>query len=123
MTSTGGPHDLPTVTELVEAVREFLETDVLDATDGRVRFHTRVAINVLAIVERELTLGPAQAVSHTERLATLGFADDPSLAAAIRRGEVDDRWAEIKAAVAASVADKLAVANPRYAGADDDPDN
>ena len=35
--------------------------------DGRLRFHARVAVNVLAIVERELVLGPAQAVAHAER--------------------------------------------------------
>jgi hypothetical protein len=114
MTAAGAPHDVPTAAELVEAVREFLEADVLAATDGRVRFHTRVAINVLAMVERELVAGPDQAVAHRARLASLGFADDAALAAAIRRGDLDDRWSEVKAAVSASVADKLAVANPRY---------
>ena len=44
------PHDPPSVAELVEAVREFLETDVMEATDGRVRFHARVAARVLAMV-------------------------------------------------------------------------
>jgi Domain of unknown function (DUF6285) len=110
------PHDVPDVAGLVEAVREFLEGDVADATTGRVHFHARVATNVLKVVERELALGPAQAVAHAERLAALGFADDAELCAAIRRGDLDDRWAEVRTAVAASVADKLAVANPGYAG-------
>ena len=35
--------------ELVTAVREFLERDVMPATEGRVQFHTRVAVNVLGI--------------------------------------------------------------------------
>ena len=108
------PHDAPTAAQLVEAVREFLEGDVMDATDGRVRFHARVAARVLATVERELELGPAMAEAHTARLAALGFADDAELAAAIRSGDLDDRYAEVKAAVAASVADKLRVANPDY---------
>jgi len=66
--------------------------------------------------ERELAVGPAQAEAHAARLATLGFADDAELGAAIRRGDLDDRWAEVRAAVAAAVDDKLAVANPKYAG-------
>jgi Domain of unknown function (DUF6285) len=110
------PHDVPDIAGLVEAVREFLEGDVADATTGRVHFHARVATNVLKVVERELALGPAQAVAHAERLAALGFADDAELCAAIRRGDLDDRWAEVRTAVAAAVADKLAVANPGYAG-------
>jgi hypothetical protein len=108
------PHDTPSAAELVEAVREWLERDVLADADGRLRFHARVAINVLAIVERELVLGPAQSVAHAERLAQLGVADDVELARRIRSGELDDRLDEVKALVAASVRDKLAVANPRY---------
>lgn len=108
------PHDRPSAAELVAAVREFLERDVLDAADGRVRFHTRVAINVLGMVERELADGPAQAAAHAERLARLGVDDDAALAAAIRAGALDDRAAEVRAALIESVRDKLLVANPRY---------
>ena len=108
-------HDAPTAAQLVEAVREFLERDVLPATEGRVRFHARVAANVLAIVQRELALGPEQARRHAADLAALGFGDDAALAAAIRAGSLDDRYDEVAAVVRRSVADKLAVANPRYA--------
>jgi hypothetical protein len=108
------PHDRPTAAETVEALREFLENDVMTATEGRVQFHTRVAINSLRQLERELALGPAQAAAHAERLAALGYADDASLATAIRAGECDDRWDEVVATVHASVLDKLAVANPAY---------
>ena len=108
------PHDRPTAAELVEAVREFLEGTVMDATEGSVRFHARVAANALRIVERELDVGGSQAEAHRARLRTLGFASDAELAAAIRSGAVDDRWDEVVAAVADSVADKLAVAHPGY---------
>lgn len=110
------PHDLPDAAALVEAVREFLERDVMAATTGRLQFHARVAVNVLAIVERELRDGPPQAERHRAGLAELGYADDAALAAAIRDGQVDDRLAEVTAFVRATVADKLAVANPHYAG-------
>ena len=108
------PHDRPTMAELVEAVREFLERDVFDATEGRVQFHTRVAVNVLKMVERELVLGDEQERAHLARLDALGFNDDAALAAAIRAGELDDRWTEVRDALAESVRDKLAVANPKY---------
>src|SRR4051794_38032485 len=107
-------HGRPTIVELVEAVREFLENDVMGATEGRVQFHTRVAINSLNMVQRELELGAAQEVAHTERLRTLGFADEAELAAAIRRGDTDDHYDVIKSAVYDTVVDKLKVANPKY---------
>ncbi len=108
------PHDVPSTGELVEAVREWLQSDVLSATDGRLQYHARVAINVLSIVERELALGPMQQDAHLDRLRSLGVDDDTALAAAIRSGELDDRLAEVRAVVWESVRDKLAVANPKY---------
>ncbi len=107
-------HDVPTGAELVEAVREFLEKDVMAATEGRVQFHTRVAINVLNMVQRELTLGTDQAAAHAERLASLGLGSEKELSEAIESGALDDRLDEVVAVVRATVRDKLAVANPKY---------
>jgi len=108
------PHDIPSPVELLDAVREFLESDILPVTEGRVRFHTRVAANVVAMVARELELGPDQAVAHAARLEGLGVHNDAELAAAIRCGALDARADEVRAVVRAAVADKLAVANPAY---------
>ena len=108
------PHDVPTAAELVEAVREWLEHDVYPTAEGRLRFHTRVATNVLGIVERELLLGPAHAAAHRARLDRLGVSGDAELAAAIRRGDFDDRSAELREALREATDDKLAVANPDY---------
>lgn len=108
------PHDVPTSEQLVESVREWLERDVIPGTSGRLQFHARVAVNVLAMVERELALGADQAAVHAQRLAQLGCADDGELARRIRNGELDDRLDEVRTLVWASVRDKLAVANPRY---------
>ncbi|HRE00193.1 MAG TPA: DUF6285 domain-containing protein, partial [Ilumatobacteraceae bacterium] len=74
-------HDVPTARQLVEAVREWIERDVMAATSGRVQFHARVAANVLAMVERELELGADQERRHSERLAAFGGHDDAELAA------------------------------------------
>jgi len=107
-------HDRPTAAELIEAVREFLERDVMTSTEGRVQFHTRVAINALNIVQRELE-HPEIVAAHEVRVRELGFESDAELAAAIRSGALDDRYDEVKAALEASVADKLSIANPKYA--------
>jgi hypothetical protein len=110
----GDLHDAPTAAELVEAVRDFLLSDVTEATEGRVRFHARVAANVLGMVQRELELGPAMEAAQADRLGRLGFSSETELAAAIRTGTLDDRYAEVAAAVRATVRDKLLVANPKY---------
>ena len=107
-------HGRPTAEELVEAVREFLERDVMTATSGAVQFHTRVAINALAAVEREMRDGARMADAHRERLAALGFSSEAELADAIRSGALDDRYDDVAAAVRATVHDKLSVANPKY---------
>ena len=106
--------DMPSAEQLVESVREWLERDVLAGTTGRLQFHTRVAVNVLAMVERELRLGDSQRLAHAQRLAQLGCADDAELARRIREGELDDQLAQVRALVWADVRDKLAVANPKY---------
>ena len=104
----------PTAGELVEAVREWIDGDVRGATEGRVAFHGRVAVNVLAMLERELAMGPDHRAAHRARLAGLDCADDAELVALIRTGGLDDRAEEVRAIVAESVHAKLEVANPRW---------
>jgi hypothetical protein len=113
------PHDIPSAAELLDAVREFLDSDVLPVTEGRVRFHVRVAANVVGIVARELVLGPPQAAAHMARLERLGVHTDAELAATIRSGALDARAQEVREVVRATVANKLAVANPRYLAHDE----
>lgn len=107
-------HGSPTAAELIESVREWLERDVMPSTEGRVKFHSRVAINVLAMVERELATGEKQEAEHASRLATLDMADDTEFARAIRAGDLDDRLDEVREILRADVDAKLAVANPKY---------
>ena len=117
------PHDIPSAVGLLEAAHNFLTSEVLPATEGRVQFHVRVAANVIGVVMRELTLGPDQAAAHAARLAALGVTDEAELSAAIRSGALDDRMDEVRAVVRATVADKLAVAHPGYAtDSEDAPD-
>lgn len=106
------PHGRPTAAELVAAVAEFLESDVREATGGSVNYHARVAANVLRIVERELLDDTDDEV--TDALAAAGFADEASLAAAIRAGDCDGRSAEMTACLHTLVRHRVAVAHPGY---------
>jgi aminoglycoside phosphotransferase (APT) family kinase protein len=108
------PHDRPTAPELLHAVEEFLRTDVITASEGRGAFLARVAANVVAMVARQLALGPTQAAAHRHRLQRLGVQDDSELAMSIRGGGFDDRFEELRAVLREAVTDKLAVANPGY---------
>lgn len=109
-----GPHDAPTSVQIVEAVREWLENDVMPAVQGRLNFHARVAINMLAMVEREAVLGGQQRVDHEVRLRQIGAADDAELAQRIRDGEFDSSLKDVMAVLKDSIRDKLLVANPKY---------
>jgi Domain of unknown function (DUF6285) len=105
--------DRPTAAELAEAVREFLERDVMNATVGRVQFHARVAINALGMLERELSQRALVDEWERERDA------ERELAARIRDGSFDSRLDDVRTEVRALVREKLLIANPRYLG---DPD-
>ena len=93
-------HDRPTPQELAEAVREFLQEEILPIVDDhRLKFRTIVAINGLGIAERELW---AAATPRDE---------DWELARRIRAGDVPvDAVRNLKEQVAA----KLRVSNPRH---------
>ncbi len=104
----------PTAAELVEAVREFLETRVMERSEGSAQFEARVARNALGIVERELLLGPDIVAAHDARLRDLGVHDDAMLAATVRAGAFDDDLDRVASVLAASARDQLLVANPSY---------
>ena len=93
-------HDRPTPQELAEAVREFLQEEILPTLDDhRLKFRTIVAINGLGIAERELWA------------TTEAREEDWELARSIRAGDVpDDAIALLKE----QVAQKLRVSNPRH---------
>jgi hypothetical protein len=97
-------HDRPTPLELIEAVTEFLSSEVLPAaTDHRLKFRTLVAINALGIAGREL--------SEPSNTVLLDQSRRAELARQIRAGDVpEDALALLKEQVAA----KLRVSNPGY---------
>ena len=115
------PLDLPRSDELLASVREHLAAEAANAA-GRARFLARVAGNALAIVERELLLGPpTRAAEHTRLRALLGA--DASLAALrarlcgeLRDGRVPIDDAALQAHLRQTAADRIAIDQPHYAG-------
>lgn len=108
------PHDRPTATELLEALKEWMERDLMPGIDGRLQFHTRVAMNIVDIVRREIELGPDQQSRHGEALAALGATSDAQLAAAIRAGDHDADLSAVLERLRPVIEDKVRVANPKY---------
>jgi Domain of unknown function (DUF6285) len=94
--------DRPSAPELVEAVWEFLSTEVLPIVDDhRLKFRTLVAMNALAIARRELEAEEA----------TLSADELAELARRIRAGDVPAGTHEL---LTEHVAAKLRVSNPSY---------
>jgi hypothetical protein len=128
--------DRPTATELLTAVREFIEHDVVPGLDGRKRFHALVAANVLAIVTRELEEEETLLVAEWRRLRDLVHVEDVSppgrmsglqaavralterLVERIRAGDADAGpfGDAVRAHLRTTIVDKLRVANPKMLG-------
>lgn len=94
--------DRPTALELLEAVEEFLSSEVLPTLDDqRLKFRTLVAMNALGIARRELD-GDEPG---------LGEEEIRELARRIRAGDVP---ADAHAILKEHVAAKLRISNPQY---------
>ena len=103
----------PSKTELVEAVRDYLDK-VIASAEGAARFEARVAQNVLSMVGREMDMGQAFQAAHHQRLMTLGFPDDWALAEAIRADRYDHDLDGLGAVLAENTRDQLLVSHPSY---------
>lgn len=112
---------LPSAAELIEAVAEFLERDLLPTLDGRQKFNTRVSVNALRIARRELDQ-PAPASPKAGLQSLLGAPDAPletlllELAARIRAGDFTEDDPRLLALLRAHTLARLAVDSPKYAG-------
>lgn len=111
---TEGLHGRPTAEELLQAVREFLTEQVMPSTEGNLSFHARVASNVIAMVERELVLGPQQDQQRATSLRELGVGSERELAASIRSGGFSDNRVALLELLADGVLSSLLVARPTY---------
>ena len=121
--------DKPTAEELLEALAQFLDAEVVPAFEGRRRFHAIVSANVARIVAREIRLGPEHA--KQEYAALCALLDESATEAAptetklarlntelcdrINRGAADqgDYRRKVIDFLRTVVAAKLAIDNPK----------
>ncbi|OUS16370.1 hypothetical protein A9Q88_07675 [Gammaproteobacteria bacterium 50_400_T64] len=123
------PQDRASAEELLGGVEAFLRKDVLPQLSGASIYKCRVAANILSIVQRELALGNGADSTELQSLQKLlgregeGFdtssrLDDlnAELCTDIRSGKLDEQRDGVMNHVRSTLQDKLAIANPKYAG-------
>lgn len=114
--------DQPSMRELVEAVRDFIEQKAMPELKGRTAFHARVAANALSIVARELEHGPRSATDETARLKALLGCDgtleelNRALCRRIREGAFGLDTPGLAEHLTITTRDKVAIDQPGYAG-------
>ncbi|EIG57546.1 DUF6285 domain-containing protein [Bradyrhizobium sp. WSM1253] len=104
--------DEPTPIELTKSVADFLRNDIAPLISGHQAFKLRVAINILDLVTRQLTLEEGSDAAEVDRLRALlgmdGAVTDLNRVLAERTpGLAEHLWA--------TTMDKLAVDQPNYA--------
>src|SRR5579862_3260022 len=112
--------DQPSMRELVEAVRNFLETRAMPELKGHTAFHARVAANALGIVARQLEQYGKASEDETSRFAALlgheGTLEELNreLCARIRSGAFTLDTPGLAVHLERSTRDKIAIDQPNY---------
>jgi len=113
--------DHPTPVELINAVTEFLRTDVAPQLSGHAAFKLRVGLNALDLVARQITHEADGNAAESERLAKLlgasGSLEDLNrlLSARIASGDMGFQAPGLTEHVWQTTMDKLAIDQPNYA--------
>ncbi len=111
---------IPAAAELATAVAEFLDKELLPTLEGSKQFNTRVSINALRIVQRELSQPtPESVVAGLKNLPGAKNADHLEallldLAERIRSGNLDENDPALLAVLRQHSLERLAVDNPKY---------
>jgi hypothetical protein len=114
--------DQPSILELVDAVRAFLEQRAMPELKGHTAFHARVTANALGIVSRELKFGPGFAADEHKQLVALLGMDAPldvlnrELCRRIKAAEIDLDTPGLMEHLIAATRNKVAVDQPHYSG-------
>ena len=113
--------DEPTTTELINAVADFLRSEIAPVITGHNAFKLRVGINALDLVARQLALEETSDAAEATRLKQLLGADgalielNRLLCDRIAKGEVDLATPGLSDHLWQTTMDKLAVDQPNYA--------
>jgi len=114
--------DQPSMRELVEAVRDFIESKAMPELKGHTAFHARVAANALGIVARELEHGPQSALDEKSRLAALLGHDgtleelNRELCARLREGAFTLDTPGLAEHLTVTTREKVQIDQPGYSG-------
>jgi len=114
------PKSIPSASILLTAAVRYLEEELLPGLSGYHRFKTRVTANALNIVGRELELRDTQSAAERIRLRALVGHDgdietlNGELSELIRQGAIDLNDADLRAHLRQSLADALAINNPKW---------
>ena len=117
-------HDQPSVSELVQAVKNFIDETAGPALKGHAAFHARVASNALATVLRDLEQRPAQETAEAERLIALLGADagtdvqtlNRTLSEKLRQGDLTSETPGLLEHLKATTMAQVEIDQPRYSG-------
>ena len=114
--------DQPSMRELVEAVRAFLEQRAMPELKGHTAFHARVAANALAIIARQLERGAQSDADELQGLRALLGRDgaleelNRALCRAIRGGDIDILSPELQQHLERTARAKIEIDQPNYSG-------
>ena len=112
--------NMPESGELLESVRDFLRTEVMTQTEGRLRFLSLVASNSLAILMRESRLSKKHQFDEKRRLQTLLSGNESlqelrcALSRKLREGSISLDSTELTAHLRQTVMNQLLIDQPKY---------
>jgi hypothetical protein len=111
---------MPNASTLLTAAVRYLEEELMPTLSGYHRFQTRVTVNVLNIIRRELEMGAAHESAERTRLKVLIGHDGPvdelndELCDLIRSGQIDLNQSSLRDHIHQSLAEALAINNPKW---------
>jgi len=117
-------HDQPSVSELIEAVKSFIDDTAAPNLKGHAAFHARVASNALATVLRDLEQRPSAETQERTGLTTLLETDDNQsidqlnreLSARIQSGEMTIETPGLIEHLKRTTMAQVEIDQPRYSG-------
>lgn len=115
------PQSHPDAQTLLAAAVDQLEAEVYPTLQGGMRYRTRIVLNVLRVVQRELALGAgfdAQDAAELQKLPGLESGGAEVLTQRIEDGQADLDDPRLVAFLRQSLDRALAINNPRWTRSD-----
>ncbi|MEL7111630.1 MAG: DUF6285 domain-containing protein [Pseudomonadota bacterium] len=117
-------HDQPSVLELLQAVKSFIDESAAPQLKGHAAFHARVASNALSTAMRDLEQRPNAAAQERDGLTELlgpsdGLSLDDlnrSLSEKIKSGEMTVQTPGLLAHLKQTTMAQVEIDQPRYSG-------